>query len=116
PGKPQPSDGPRQHRVCRLVTGRRNTAQPFSCDTDSVANRRGSLPRPAGELDRARSRHRDDEVEPVEERARQLVAVPREPLRRARALEIRIAARTARADVRTYFGPVLRPTRSPRWR
>ena len=45
------------------------------------------------ELGRARARQRDDEVEAVEQRARELVAVAVELLRRARALDGRIAAR-----------------------
>src|SRR5919201_1416367 len=51
------------------------------------------------ELHRARARHRDHEVEAVDERAGELVAVPREPLGRARALCGRIPARAAWAHV-----------------
>ena len=51
------------------------------------------------QLDCAWSRHGDDEIEAVEQCARQLVSIAREPLRRARALDVRIPARTARTQV-----------------
>ena len=51
------------------------------------------------ELRGARPRHRDGEVEAVEQRARELLPVRGEPLRRARALDRRIAAAAARAHV-----------------
>ena len=57
------------------------------------------LGRRCGELRRARPWHRDGEIEAIEQRARELLAIRREPLRRARALDGRIAARAARAHV-----------------
>ena len=51
------------------------------------------------ELVRPRPRHGDDEVEAVDQRARELVAERREPLRRAGALDRRVAAPAARAQV-----------------
>jgi hypothetical protein len=45
------------------------------------------------------ARHREDEVEAVEERARELVPVAREPLRRAAALGRRVATSSARTEV-----------------
>ena len=57
------------------------------------------LARRSGELGRARPRHGDDEVEPVEERPRELVPERGEPLWRALAIGRGIAARTAGAEV-----------------
>ena len=51
------------------------------------------------ELRRTRPWHRDGEVEPIEQRARELLPVRGEPLRRARALDGRIPATAARAHV-----------------
>lgn len=42
---------------------------PLTRRLDALAHRRRSLAGSGGELDRARTRHRDDEVEPVEKRA-----------------------------------------------
>ena len=100
----------------RPESGSRSTA--FERSSDAASVRRGSdaaktlarildppadgvrrLRRRRGELRRARTRHRDREVEAVEQRARELLAVRGEPLRRARALDRGIAARAARAHV-----------------
>ena len=96
--------------------GKRSTALDRSSDAASVRrggewSRRSRAPTHASphlfrclrqrrrELCRTRSRHRDSEIEPVEEGTRELLPVRREPLWRARALDSRIAAAAARAHV-----------------
>ena len=59
----------------------------------------GSLARTGRELDGPRPRKRDDEIEAVEQRARQPVAIPVDLDRRAAALDGRVATRAARAEV-----------------
>src|SRR5204862_3819725 len=66
---------------------------------DTGGNGRRALGGPRRELDRPGPRHRDDEVETVEQRTRELVAVRRKPLRRAGALDGRVAARAARTQI-----------------
>ena len=74
-------------------------AQRLARRVDAVAHRFRRLAGRAGELDGARPRHRDDEVEAVEQRPRELVAIGREPLRRALAVGGRIPTGAARAEI-----------------
>ena len=78
----------------RAPTSSRSRAAATRCRTGV-----GRLARRSRELGRARPRHGDDEVEAVEQRSRELVPERGEPLRRARALGRRIAARAARTEV-----------------
>ena len=80
---------------------RRNGRPPslLSRSDDADAHGLRALAGRGCQLGRARARHRDDEVEPVEEGARELVAVRREPLRRAGALRGGVSSRAARAQV-----------------
>ncbi len=102
--RPRPESG-------RCSTARVSSASAFSsrrgvraaesrarrCDT--LADRSGTLAPSGSELDRARARDDDHEVESIEQRAGELVAVGGEPLRGARARDRRISARTARAQI-----------------
>src|SRR5262249_43720943 len=66
---------------------------------DPLPHRLRGFARRRRELDTPHARHRDDEVEPVEERSGELVPVVREPLRRAAAPRAGIAAAATRAQV-----------------
>src|SRR3954471_476868 len=105
PPRPPPAPPPREgaparggrQRVDRpreqLVRGwgaRRRRAR--SRRDDAGTHGIGRLATCGGELDRTRPRHGDDEVEPVEERPRELVAERRDPLWRAGALGARVSA------------------------
>jgi nitroreductase len=79
----------RPHEPGRLAGSSRVHSQPHGC------RRLACGP----ELSRTSPRHDHDEVESVEERTRELLAVGREPLGRARALHGRIAAGAARAEI-----------------
>ena len=74
-------------------------AGPLASRLDSRANGVRALTGTAIELLRTWARHGDEQVETVEQRARELVAIGREACSRARALGRGIAARTARAKV-----------------
>ncbi len=65
----------------------------------SVPHRRRRLRRRRGQLGSPRTGHRDDQVEAIEQCARQLLPVGSEPLTRACAFECRIAPRAARTEV-----------------
>src|SRR5215469_10620515 len=65
----------------------------------TAPDRLGALAGRRGELVRPRARERDDEIEAVEQRPGQLVAVAIELLRRARAARPRIASATTRTEV-----------------
>ena len=80
-------------RGARLAQTR---AQPRSTRSRTAAER---LARARVELPPARPRHVHDQVEAVEERPRELHAVGGQPLRRAGALDRRVAARAAGAEV-----------------
>ena len=101
--RPRPESGSRS-----TALERSSEQRPFGAAAtaaDARAHRalgphaRRRLGRRRGELGRARPRHRDGEVEPVEQRARELLPVCGEPLRRARALDGGIATSAARAHV-----------------
>ena len=100
----------------RPVSGSRSTARSRSSDAAGVRPGREDgepaarlldpgtdalrrLARAGGQLVRARARHRHHEVEAVEERPRDLVAVRRDPRGRALALEPGVAACAARTEV-----------------
>ncbi len=104
----QPVDRARKQLVRLRRPGRR---RPGARCNDAAANRLGRLPVLQRELDCARPRHGDDEIEPVEQRPRELVAESRQPLRRARTFRSRIATRTARAEVN---GRLALPCRLPK--
>src|SRR5438067_5057125 len=73
--------------------------QPLARHAHACTDRCGRFPRSSSELDCARTRHRDDEIEPVKECARELVAVARQSLRGTRALDVRIATRSTGTQV-----------------
>ena len=102
--RPRPESGSRSTALessSDAASVRRGSAvaEPLACGHDALAHGGRRLAGRRGQLRRTRPRHRDDEVEAVEQRARELLAVGGEPLRRARALDRRIAARAARAQV-----------------
>lgn len=66
---------------------------------DSPTHRCGRFPRRRRQLGRTRPRHRHREIEAVEQGTRKLLAVRGKSLRRARALDRRIAAGAAGAHV-----------------
>ena len=82
--------------VEQLVRGPRSPGQlgpeALARLDDACAHGCGRLRLRGGQLLGARPRNRHDEVEPVEQRPRKLVAERGQPLRRARALRRRIAA------------------------
>ena len=92
-------DGPREQRIGLLVSARSPRGESRARRSDPLADRSGSLALPCGELDRARARDHDHEVETIEQRARELVAVRGEPLGGTRARDRRISARAARAQI-----------------
>ena len=79
---------------------------------DTLAHGRGWLAGWRRELGCAGSRHRDDQIEAVEQGTRQPFAVRREPCRRARAGERRVATAAARAQVHGPDEPEPRRERS----
>src|SRR5579859_4510658 len=87
-------------QLARLGVARRRTGvEQLPRRDDARADGLRALTWRRCKLDSAHTRHRDDEIEPVEERARELVAVVGEPLRRATALRSRVASASARAKV-----------------
>src|SRR6185312_15751676 len=66
---------------------------------DTLPDDRGRLTGRSAQLGRPPARDLDDEVEPVEQRPRELVPVGGETLRRARALGSRVASATAGTEV-----------------
>src|SRR5206468_9356585 len=66
---------------------------------DAPAHRLRALTGNTVELPRAGARDGDEQVEPVEQRARELVAIGREPRGRAGALRGRVAAGAAWAEI-----------------
>ena len=96
-GEREPVDRAREELRCRLGSARRRRAggarerrrTRSRTAADGSARRRG-------ELRRAWSRHRNREIEAIEQRPRELLAIRREPLRRARAFDApdRLALRT----------------------
>ena len=107
-GQGQALDRSRQQLVGGRRPRRSGFRQPDPRGNDASANRARAFAAAALELERPRARDRDDEIEPVEQRARELVPVVGEALRRASAFRAGITTRAARADVRQYFGPALR--------
>ena len=95
----QPLDCPGKQLVGGGGASRRGRAQPLPRGDDAFAHRVGRLRWAGGELLRSGPRHRDDQVEAVEQRARELVAEGCEALCRAGALRCRVAAPRARAEV-----------------
>ena len=86
-GERQPFDGAVEQLVAprRCERGARRARRLARGSTTRARDGRRRLRRARPRAPRARPRHRDDEVEAVEQRARELVAVRRDPLRRARA-------------------------------
>ncbi len=74
-------------------------AQPLARRERRAPRRRRRLARRSARARPRAAAARDDEIEAVEQRPRELVAKRGEPLRRARAFDRRIAARAARAQV-----------------
>ena len=99
PRERQPFDRAVEQLGRLLRPGRARHVQPLARRSHAMPHRIGGLARRSGQLDRARPRHRDDEVEAVEERARQLVPERGQSLRRALAVGRRIAAGAARTEV-----------------
>ena len=102
--RPRPESGSRSTALPEELVGRRRPSQrravePGTSGRDALAHRRGGLRRPRCQLLGPRPWHGDDEVEPIEERPRELVAERRQPLRRARALGGGIATPGAGAEV-----------------
>src|SRR5207247_5558133 len=86
------------------------------CETQPRSDDAGThwirpLPWAGLELERASSRDRHDQVESVEQRARQLVAIASEPLCRAAALRTWVTTRSARAQI--HRADELKPGREP---
>ena len=98
-GQRQPLDRTREELVGLRGAPRHFRAQPLARPAHSLAHARGCLRGPGSQLDAARPRHGDDEIEAIEQRPRELVAERGQPLRRARALGSGVAARAARAEV-----------------
>ena len=103
PGRARRAAGARPRgRAARRPRSSARAAGPASRRAPAATRSRTGADGSAGprrELLRPRPRNRHDEVEAVEERARELVAERREPLRRARALGRRVAAAGARTEV-----------------
>ena len=95
-----PLDGPIEQRGCRLCpTQNIAVTQPLAGGNHTQAHRSRRLTRRRGQLLGSRPRHGDDEVEPIQQRARHPLAVAGDPLRTARAVGRRIAAPAARAEI-----------------
>src|SRR5205823_8490331 len=73
--------------------------QPHPRRDDARPDRFGPLAGACLQLDRARPRHRHDDVEAIEQRAREAIAIARNALGRARALCAGIAARATGAEI-----------------
>ncbi len=98
-GQAQAVDRARQQLVGGRSPRRWCVRQPHPRRQDTRPHRVRALAAGGLQFARTRARDRHDDVEAVEERPREAVAVARDPLRRARALRTGIAARTARAQV-----------------
>src|SRR5262249_3661983 len=98
PGEREPIDRSRQQLLGGARQPRYGRVERRAPGEDAGPYRLGALAGRRGELGGARSRERDDEVEAVEERARELVAVAVELLWRARAARTRIAAHATRTE------------------
>ena len=110
--KRKPIDSAREELRGRIRPSRRRAQQPVACVEHACPYFGRCLRLRRRELCRARSRHRDGEVKPIEQGARELLAVRGEPLRRARALDSRIPATAARAHVHGAYE--LKPRREDR--
>ena len=102
--RPRPESGSRSTALPEELVGlrrppQRRAAQPGTSARDALADGRRRLRRAGRQLLGPRPRHGDDEVEPIEQRPRELVAERRQPLRRARALGGGIATPGAGAQV-----------------
>ena len=103
--RPRPESGTRstaRSSSAEAASVRRRTSPSRSrsrAAIDACPDRGRRLSGRRRELLRARPRHRDDEVEAVEQRPRDLLAVARDPLRAAGAVGGGIAAASARAQV-----------------
>ncbi len=84
---------------CRPAQADLPASSPRPCHCDSGADRLRALRRRASSSSRAGARDGHEQVEAVQQRARELVPIGREPRRRAGALGCRIAARSAGAQV-----------------
>ena len=98
-GEVEPVDGASEELVASRSRDGGLSASRSRAPRDALAHGGRRLARRRRELDAAHARHREDEVEAVEERARELVPVAREPLRRAAALGRRVAAAAAGTEV-----------------
>lgn len=99
----------RGRSICSLQWATRKAAAGRSDATGDGARR---LPRGSAELGSTRSRQRDDEVEAVEQRSRELLPKGRQPLSRALAIRAGVAAPAAGTHV--HAGKELEPSRKDR--
>ncbi len=95
----QPVDCARQQLGGGLRSARYGDPQPLARFENASAHVGRRLSRRSCKLGCPRPWHRDREIEPIEKRARELLPICRQPLRRATALDGRIAASAARAHV-----------------
>jgi hypothetical protein len=91
----QPVDRSVEQLGCRRGPSRLRALERRSGRGDALADGRGWLAGWRGELGRTWPRHRDDQVEAVEQGAGQPLAVRSEPRRGARTGERRVASTTA---------------------
>ena len=99
PGQREPVDG-----ACEQIAGfggqtGRMPAELRPRDDHPLADVRGRLAGRRSELCRSRARHHHDEVAAIEERSREPLAVPRQALRRAGAVERWVSASATRTEI-----------------
>src|SRR5262249_54228677 len=85
--------------VCSPVARWRLCREPLPCRCDTAGHKGRAFARRSSEFLTADAGHREDEVEAVEQRARELVPVASETLRRAAALGGGIASRSAGTEI-----------------
>jgi hypothetical protein len=107
----EPFDRLRQECGRGVAERRRRLHQRITCRSHARPHAGRRLAGRPGELAATWSRHRQHEVEAVEQRARQPLAIPIDALRAAHAGGGGIAASAARAGVRTYSRSVPPPFR-----
>ena len=98
-GERQPFDGARQEPGSGVGSSRQSSREPATGSDDALAYERGALARGSRELDTARSWHRDREIETVQKRTGELLAIRGKPLCRAPTLDSRISSRATGAHV-----------------
>src|SRR5438876_71110 len=74
PGEREPLHGAGEQLVGFGVPSRNLGTKPLACPTHALSHRRGRFGGTCGQLETARTRDGDDEVESVEQRPRELVA------------------------------------------